>query len=172
MTTNACQSRINASKIAAEAFLQPNAPAPRPSLFLVDLNNHSRTPLVHVQWGSLSSIEQRLVYADPNHRLRILELATGRILPPHARSSRLNSLFVAGWKTNCLCASHRVRAEFVPHHPGWQQPAPTDRLERHLILCGWKPDGRQVPFTKGATLQALDVQSGKGNQSSSGFAGI
>ncbi|MCX8062015.1 MAG: hypothetical protein N3D16_05490, partial [Anaerolineales bacterium] len=146
-------------EIPAEALLQRSASAPDPSLFIVGLNDHSETPLVHAQWGSLSPDGQKFVYADPNNQLRILDLTGGEIIP----LTQGNQDSTPFWSPD---GGQIAFVRITPQGQNLFLIAPDGGNLRQLSdwtgslnLSGWTPDGKQAIFTKGAIIQAVDAES-------------
>lgn len=148
------------TEIPSEIILQRDVVAPNPSLFLVKLSNLEETLLVNAQWGSLSPDGQKLVYADPNNQLRILDLATRETTPLTQNNQDFTPFWSPSGEQIAFVRLTEQGQNLFFIAPDGSNLRQLSDWTGTLTLSGWTPDGRQVLFTKGATIQAIDVQSG------------
>lgn len=147
--------------LPSEILLHGDSLAPAAPVFLARLDGSISRELVFAQTASLSPDGQKLVYVDPNHQLRLLDLNSNQLIP----------LTQGNTDTAPFWSPDSTQIAFVRMNPQGNHlyVVGLDGLLSHVLtdetaslsLWGWTSDEEQLVFSQGSTIKTLDLLSGE-----------
>ncbi len=145
--------------LTGKLLLSRGALYPDPSLFRFDLNDRRETPLVFGN-GSLSPDGAKLVYADQQDRIAVLDIAARQIT---LLTSGQQDLAPRWSPDSAWIAFQRITPKgqniFVMPANGSAPRQLTDQTG-YASIAGWTTDGNSLLIQDGASIELLSIADG------------